>query len=776
MDTGQGWAYPAVLQGSFFLYACSLQARGETLVLEEDAEAPAISAISMATVLQQQLPPEPHFTLDYLLAAGAALQALLEQPLPTCTPAAIFLAPYSPAVAALSPPSLLALLQASDFAALPSAVTSVLTACTAQYYASLPRAAFEAEVGAPSPRLAAKVQQWWAGSFSCPLLSWWGDKYGEAPSARAWATSYMAFVPSLKDALPPVQLGLDAESPAEEYWARGLDKDGQGPPPSHSALLALAFDRQVWMQHHHPFFMNAYQHWLDHTYLAVASPENIRYFALLLCGALLYRESQSSRAQQSHTIWLVTLLLMLHDQVSGQALGGKERIMRMRRDRRLEPSLLVAALEIYSDNAAVSALLCAMLQRMAVGYLREKFTACGAAAAVVQAMVADASDARLALHGCEALLELSRGGGCFSAAALSALVAILQAHTSNAIIAGAACAALLGLVYWEADFSAVAAEAVQALQGVLSLAPAGSKLAGCAAAALVALQKPQELFCGLVSASKDGTIRVWRKGLCERVLTGHTAGVNALAALPGGGLVSASDDSTLRLWEAGTGACTRVLSGHIHHVYSVCALAEGQLASAGTDASIRLWQADTGQCLGVLQGHTNRVQGLGALPGGRLASASWDGTLALWQAGSGEQQAVLEGHCYTVACVCALGEQHLVSGSWDFTLRVWRLDTGECTAVLEGHTDNVTCVCALGERHVVSGSRDATLRVWEAGGGCLRVLGGHCGSVNSACRLGEGFIVSAGSDKTLRVWEASTGVCVRVLVGHSEPATCVIEA
>ena len=66
---------------------------------------------------------------------------------------------------------------------------------------------------------------------------------------------------------------------------------------------------------------------------------------------------------------------------------------------------------------------------------------------------------------------------------------------------------------------------------------------------------------------------------------------------------------------------------------------------------------------------------------------------------------------------------------------------------------------------------DRSLRVWDLKSGvCQRILEGHTDEVNSLTISPDGLrIISGGKDKSIRVWDLKKGDCLRTLEGHTKP-------
>ena len=67
------------------------------------------------------------------------------------------------------------------------------------------------------------------------------------------------------------------------------------------------------------------------------------------------------------------------------------------------------------------------------------------------------------------------------------------------------------------------------------------------------------------------------------------------------------------------------------------------------------------------------------------------------------------------------------------------------------------------------------MRVWDLETGvCLRVLEGHTAGIGSVSLTPDRRrAVSASRDKTVRVWDLGTGACLRVLEGHTDEVKSV---
>lgn len=102
---------------------------------------------------------------------------------------------------------------------------------------------------------------------------------------------------------------------------------------------------------------------------------------------------------------------------------------------------------------------------------------------------------------------------------------------------------------------------------------------------------------------------------CDRGQAGHDNWVRALVFHPSGKyLLSASDDGTIRVWELATGRCVKTVQAHSHFV--TCLAWGRQLASSGGGAKVGANGAPNG-------GEAEKVVNV-------VATGSVDQTVKIW--------------------------------------------------------------------------------------------------------------------------------------------------
>lgn len=314
----------------------------------------------------------------------------------------------------------------------------------------------------------------------------------------------------------------------------------------------------------------------------------------------------------------------------------------------------------------------------------------------------------------------------------------------------------------------------------------------------------------IVSASGDGTLRIWNSDLTrtEATLTGHSGGITSLAVLDMNHVVSGSFDKTLRVWDIELKESVRVLRGHAHQVMTVASFPDGRIVSGSYDGVLHVWDADSSTPSGSLTGHSRAVLSVAVLPGNQVVSASRDNTLRVWDVDTCTCNSIRSGHADSVNAVAALDSGRFVSGSTDGTLRIWELRSNACQTIYTGsivydivafsnnmialgtskgvsvrnarlgntiaaaraHGRRIAGVAVLDDGRIVGASHDKTLRVWDMktqqSGAC-----GHTGWVAALAVLPKGRVASASQDRTVRVWDSRSGASYVMPHRHRDEVT-----
>jgi WD40 repeat protein len=300
----------------------------------------------------------------------------------------------------------------------------------------------------------------------------------------------------------------------------------------------------------------------------------------------------------------------------------------------------------------------------------------------------------------------------------------------------------------------------------------------------------------------------------ELTLLGHSGAVYSVEYNgEGKRLVTASADGTARIWDAGTGEALMVLRGHEGAVRDAAFSPDGQfVGTVGADGTVRIWDAETGKQLHSMK-HQAAVNSIAFSPDGQtILTASDDKTARLWRVANGSEVDVLREHAAAVLCAVfspdrqwiATGGNDQIINIWDATTRQWikslsnvenvsaiafspdsqyllttggliprRLDILNeyvATEYLNGHTFYVIGVAINPSdgRQVVTTSRDHTARIWDTeSGNPIEVLRGHSETVYDVAFDPSGdHLATASEDQTVRIWNIGEWR-KRTLIGHS---------
>src|SRR5262249_39161832 len=266
----------------------------------------------------------------------------------------------------------------------------------------------------------------------------------------------------------------------------------------------------------------------------------------------------------------------------------------------------------------------------------------------------------------------------------------------------------------------------------------------------------------VVSAGRDGTVKVWDTLTGQEVLTltGHGDAVFAVAFHPDErSLASGSRDGVVKVWDTRTGRETRTLRGHSEQVRGVAFSPDGtRLASADRDGTGRVWD-------GAADGPRLRLPGSRAdhpvhrvafSPDGRRLASSVDGTV--WDLTSGRPIFTVRGHGTTPRCVAFSPDgTRLASAGWNQTVRVWDSSSGEELLTLTGHRSNIVCLAFSPDgTRLASAGDDRTVRIWDVGAGqeALTLTVAPHSPFSVAFSADGTRLAAATDDGVVKVWDA----------------------
>ncbi|CAI9766784.1 unnamed protein product [Fraxinus pennsylvanica] len=284
----------------------------------------------------------------------------------------------------------------------------------------------------------------------------------------------------------------------------------------------------------------------------------------------------------------------------------------------------------------------------------------------------------------------------------------------------------------------------------------------------------------ILTGCYDGLGRIWKDaGTCTHVLEGHTGPITSVCVIKPKVesafdqlLATASKDRSLRLWKFDAGESAqpkkirafKILKGHNAAVQSIAAQPSGDMVCSGSwDSAINLWQANGSDAGGDIVSVKKRKKGP------RDAEPQ------------SEREAVssLVGHTQCVSSVIWPQHETIYSASWDHSIRRWDVETGKDSLnMFCGKAINCLDIGGESSTLIAAGGSDPTIRIWDPRKpgkyDPIFQLSQHNSWISSCKWHNKSWfhLVSASYDGKVMIWDLRTTFALHVIDSHKNKVLC----
>jgi WD40 repeat protein len=277
----------------------------------------------------------------------------------------------------------------------------------------------------------------------------------------------------------------------------------------------------------------------------------------------------------------------------------------------------------------------------------------------------------------------------------------------------------------------------------------------------------------ILATGNDKSLFLWEAatGRMIRELKGHTGDILSARFAPDGKtLISASKDGTVRIWNTDTGEEIQMISEHkallkpnpkrdpeIYHADGIALGPDGKtLALSRGDLGVRVWDIATGKDRWAKR--DDRLGGMGlaySLDGALLASSGHDDRVHVWDAATGRLEHLLKLRVSGGVLILAFSpDKKLLAGAGGDGIQVWELESGKTLHHIRPGPWVRALVFSRDNKHLAAGLDGGKLQLWDVATGKKTVtFAGHDYDVQALAFSPDGKTLASGSsDGTALVW------------------------
>lgn len=280
-----------------------------------------------------------------------------------------------------------------------------------------------------------------------------------------------------------------------------------------------------------------------------------------------------------------------------------------------------------------------------------------------------------------------------------------------------------------------------------------------------AVFSPDEGNTLILTASHDGTARLWRRDGTLLKELNHDGSVTCASFSPNGDkMLTASFDNTARLWNM-NGTQLHVFDHEARVISAAFSPRGNRILTASWDRTAKLWDLE-GNLLVTLGGHENTLSSASFSPdadGKYILTASWDRTARLWD-GSGKTLATFTHNDAIISALFSPDGKFFSTASRDGEIKLWNRESKKLKTKIKYERTISTVSFSPDGDFILTAYDDGTAKLWDLQGSQRAQFNKHTQEVNAvAFSPNGGHLFTASYGENAVLWDLKSNVLTTLM-------------